>query len=69
LSLPWGCAICLRSTPRVTYIDWKWEVIAMQTIFEILSVAVMFLVRIGIPILVLLGIAVVIERAHKRLTV
>jgi hypothetical protein len=53
----------------VTYIDWKWEVIAMQTIFEILSVAVMFLVRIGIPILVLLGIAVVIERAHKQLTV
>jgi hypothetical protein len=43
--------------------------IAMQTVFEVLSVAVMFLVRIGIPILVLLGIAVVIERAHKRLTV
>jgi hypothetical protein len=41
----------------------------MQTVFEVLSVAVMFLVRIGIPILVLLGVAVVIERAHKRLAV
>jgi hypothetical protein len=41
----------------------------MQTVFEVLSVAAMFLVRIGIPILVLFGIAVVIERAHKRLTV
>jgi hypothetical protein len=38
----------------------------MQTVFGVLSVAAMFLIRIGIPILVLFGIATVIERAHKR---
>ena len=38
----------------------------MQTVFEVLSVAAMFLARIGIPILILIGIATVIERAHKR---
>jgi hypothetical protein len=39
----------------------------MQTVFGVLFVAVMFLIRIGIPILVLLGSAAVIERAHRRL--
>jgi hypothetical protein len=38
----------------------------MQAVLGVLSVAAMFLVRIGIPILALFGIATVIERAHKR---
>jgi hypothetical protein len=39
----------------------------MQTVFGVLFVTVMFLARIGMPILALLGSAIVIERAHRRL--
>jgi hypothetical protein len=39
----------------------------MQQVLEVLSVIISFLIRIGLPLLVLLGIGTLIERkSHER---